>query len=60
MGRAADAGWGAWCIESGWAQGWITAVLGFRQQETSLWELALRPGIEKNFDFMKASMLPGI
>ncbi|MBI2298054.1 MAG: discoidin domain-containing protein [Armatimonadetes bacterium] len=35
----ADAGWGAWSIETGWTQGWITAVLGLRQQRTSLWEL---------------------
>jgi hypothetical protein len=36
---SADVGWGAWCIESGWTQGWITSVLGLRQLGTSLWEL---------------------
>ena len=35
----ADAGWGAWSIETGWTQGWVTAVLGLRQMRTSLWEL---------------------
>ncbi len=56
----ADAGWGAWCIESGWTQGWITAVLGFRHMDTSLWELAIEPEIEKNFPLMKESMMPGL
>ena len=56
----ADIGWGAWCIESGWTQGWITAVLGFRQMETSLWDLAVKPEIEKDFSTLKESMLPGI
>ncbi|NLP12393.1 hypothetical protein GX408_18485, partial [bacterium] len=34
-GSNADAGWGAWSIESGWTQGWIVAVLGLRQMKTS-------------------------
>jgi hypothetical protein len=56
----ADIGWGAWCIESGWTQGWITAVLGFRQMDISLWDLALKPGIEKNFTELRDLMMPGI
>jgi hypothetical protein len=35
----ADAGWGAWSIESGWTQAWITTVLALRQMRTSLWDL---------------------
>jgi hypothetical protein len=44
-GSNADAGWGAWCVETGWTQAWITMVLAMRQQDTSLWELAqeIRP-----------------
>jgi hypothetical protein len=34
-----DAGWGAWSIESGWTQAWITAVLGLRLAKTSLWDV---------------------
>ena len=34
-----DIGWGAWCIEAGWAQAWATAALGLRVQHTSMWEL---------------------
>ncbi len=36
---SADVGWGAWCIETGWSQGWIVSVLGMRQLKTSLWDL---------------------
>ena len=35
----ADVGWGAWSIETGWTQSWISMVLGLRQLDTSLWEL---------------------
>ena len=28
-----DAGWGAWSIETGWTQSWITAVLGLTANE---------------------------
>jgi len=32
-----DMGWGAWCIESGWSQSWIsTTVLALRQLNTSI------------------------
>lgn len=36
----ADSGWGAWCVETGWVQGWIVTTLALRQLETTLWELA--------------------
>jgi hypothetical protein len=39
-GSNADAGWGAWCVETGWTQAWITMVLAMRQQNTNLWQLA--------------------
>jgi len=35
---SADAGWGAWSVEAGWTQTWITAVLAMRQLKTSLWD----------------------
>lgn len=47
---AADVGWGAWCIESGWKQAWIVSVLAMRQMDTSLWELTQPSAIEGNFD----------
>ena len=33
----ADVGWGAWAIETGWTQAWITSVLALRQMRTSFW-----------------------
>ncbi len=57
-GSNADAGWGAWAIESGWTQGWITAVLAMRRMETSLWDLTQDSRIEKHFDQLRRQMLP--
>jgi hypothetical protein len=34
-----DAGWGAWCTESGWSQSWISATLALRVLNQSLWDL---------------------
>ena len=38
----ADVGWGAWSVETGWTQSWLTATLGLRLLNTSLWELTQR------------------
>ncbi|MFN5423702.1 MAG: hypothetical protein ACK5AO_10580, partial [bacterium] len=54
----ADAGWGAWCIESGWSQSWITAVLALRQLRTSLWDISKESNIESHFDQVRKEMLP--
>jgi hypothetical protein len=54
----ADAGWGAWSIETGWTQSWITAVLGLRQIKTSLWDYTKESKIELNFDSLRKQMIP--
>jgi hypothetical protein len=54
----ADAGWGAWCIESGWTQSWITAVLALRQMNTSLWEITNTSEVHKHFKTIRSEMLP--
>ncbi len=36
---SADAGWGAWSVETGWTQAWIASVLAMRRLGTSLWDL---------------------
>ena len=54
----ADAGWGAWSIEAGWTQSWITAVLGLRQMKTSIWDLTKESKIEKYFDAIRKQMIP--
>lgn len=54
----ADAGWGAWSIESGWTQGWITSVLAMRQMKTSLWDLTARSRVARHFDRLRPEMMP--
>ncbi len=57
-GSNADHGWGAWSIESGWTQGWITAVLAMRQMDTSLWDLTAGSKIERHHARLRKRMLP--
>ena len=52
----ADHGWGAWCVESGWTQGWITAVLALRQQNTSFWECTQNNHIQQHLDKLVLEM----
>ena len=49
----ADAGWGAWSIETGWTQSWITAILALRQIKTSVWDYTKESKIERNFDALR-------
>jgi hypothetical protein len=56
----ADEGWGAWSIESGWTQGWITAVLALRRRKTSLWELTSGSQVGKHLTAMLPVMLPEV
>ena len=46
LGRA-GAGWGAWSVETGWTQSWITTVTGMRLLNTSLWELGALRGQDR-------------
>ena len=57
-GSNADAGWGAWSIESGWTNGWITSVLAMREMETTLWDLSKNSKIEKAHKKYREQMLP--
>ncbi len=54
----ADAGWGAWSVETGWTQGWIVSVLGMRQLRTSLWELGARSQAGEHFEELYPIMIP--
>ncbi len=53
-----DAGWGAWCIETGWSQSWITAVLALRQMNKSLWEITEEIKMDNDFDDLRRQMIP--
>ena len=54
----ADAGWGAWSIESGWTCGWINAVLAMRQTDTSLWDLGKKCRIGRHHAKWRKRMIP--
>ena len=56
----ADLGWGAWSIESGWTQGWITSVLAMRQMGTSFWDMTGETDIGEHLDELVSRMLPGM
>lgn len=45
-----DSTWGAWTIESGWTQAWITSVLGMRSKAVSLWTLTENSKISRQMD----------
>jgi hypothetical protein len=44
-----DAGWGAWCTETGWAQSTIVAGLALREMNTTLWDLTAGSRIGTHF-----------
>jgi hypothetical protein len=52
-----DAGWGAWCIETGWSQSWITITFALRQLNTSFWDYTADSNIKKNFEGLYRQML---
>lgn len=56
-GCDADAGWGAWAVESGWTQGWITALLGMRRRRLSLWDLVTRTEVGAHLRAQRHLML---
>jgi hypothetical protein len=54
----ADLGWGAWSIESGWTQGWITSVLAMRRMGTSFWDMTGETNIGEHLDELVSRMFP--
>lgn len=58
FGSNADHGWGAWSIESGWTQAWITAVLAMRAKDASLWDLTQNKGVGDELRRWAPQMLP--
>ena len=55
---SADAGWGAWSIETGWTQSWITAVFALRLKGTTLWDVTRESDIRKHWTALSAQHLP--
>ncbi len=54
----ADAGWGAWAIESGWSQSWIASVLALRRLKTSLWDVTAGEGLGRAVAAARPAILP--
>lgn len=44
-GSSADAGWGAWSVESGWTNAWILATFELRQENASLMNISFAPQV---------------
>jgi len=57
-GSNGDSGWGAWCTETGWTQGWIVAGLALRHSKTSLWEMTHGSKIARYFEKYRKAMIP--
>ena len=56
---SADVGWGAWSLESGWAQAWSAAILALRERRTTIWDFTASTRVKHFFPQLKAQMLPG-
>ena len=53
---SADAGWGAWSVETGWGTAWTLTVLGLRLRGESLWDLTSNPTIAERFKVERTVM----
>jgi hypothetical protein len=58
-GTNADAGWGAWSIETGWTQAWIPSVLSMRVLNENLWDISKNNKVYKSFEPICRQMIPG-
>jgi hypothetical protein len=55
---SADIGWGAWSLESGWAQAWTAVMFVLREQKTTVWDFTAQSRVRTYFPRLKAQMLP--
>ena len=55
----ADAGWGAWSVETGWTQAWLTSVYAMRHRRTSLWDLTKSSQVRRHLDSLVPLMFGG-
>lgn len=57
-GSNADAGWGAWSIETGWTQAWVPTVLAMRELNKNLWDITSKSKVKQHFDSIRRQMIP--
>lgn len=55
-GSSADAGWGAWCVESGWMNSWIASTLAMRHLGEGLFDLTIAERLQRIFPKIHAEM----
>lgn len=53
---SADAGWGAWSLETGWGPAWITAILGLRTKDASVWDITSSTRIADHFRKVRSQL----
>jgi hypothetical protein len=56
---SADAGWGAWSVESGWGTAWAAAVMGLRAKGISFWDFTSGSKIIEQFRKVHGEMVDG-
>ena len=54
----ADAGWGAWCVETGWVQGWLVTTFALRQMNATLWDLTSKRPLAAHLEKNLKQLLP--
>jgi hypothetical protein len=53
---SADIGWGAWAVESGWGQSWISATIALQEQGTNFWDTTKSLNLRAEWSAVKAEM----
>lgn len=56
-GSDGDAGWGIWCIETGWSQAWISASLSLQELGTTVWDYTKTTTVGSHIAAVVADML---
>jgi hypothetical protein len=56
-GSSADAGWGAWCVESGWTNSWIAVVLAMRSVGATLFDCSIAERLRPLFPALVTEMM---
>jgi len=58
LGSSSDTGWGAWSVESGWTNSWITSVFAMRLLKETLFSLKRSSEIRKSLYEAVDELLP--
>lgn len=56
-GSDGDAGWGVFCVETGWSQAWISSALSLREMGTTLWDYTRTTTMAEHIDGLVREML---